>query len=132
MTLPRDVCLVFDTTAITSWVRGSIAVGETLAEIADDNGAVLIPLWCLVEAGHDIGMIDRERLDLLLAHAATFLIVDDGEDWEMLVGMRALTGRHDCAAAALLAVEMNVDVMTRHPDWYQSVRNGQLTLLIED
>ena len=132
MTQARDVCLVFDTTAITSWVRGSVAVGETLAEIADDNGAVLIPLWCLVEAGHDIGMIDRERLDLLLAHAATYLIADDAEDWEMLVGLRALTGRHDCASAALLAVEMNVDVMTRHPEWYKAVRNGQLTLLIED
>ncbi|MEU4689511.1 hypothetical protein [Actinoplanes sp. NPDC023714] len=132
MTQPRDVCLVFDTTAITSWVRGSVAVGETLAEIADDNGAVLIPLWCLVEAGHDIGMIDRERLDLLLAHAATYLIADDTDDWEMLAGLRALTGRHDCASAALLAIEMNVDVMTRHPEWYKAVRNGQLTLLIED
>lgn len=132
MTEPRDVCLVFDTTAVTSWVRGSVAVGETLAEIADDHGAVLIPLWCLVEAGNDTAMVGRERLDLLLNHPATFLIADDGDDWEMLVGLRAMTGRHDAAAAALLAIEMDVDVMTRHPDWYQSVRNGRLTLSIED
>lgn len=132
MTEPRDVCLVLDATAITSWVRGSLAVGETLAEITDEHGAVLIPLWCLIEAGHDTAMLDRERLDLLLGHPATFLIADDGDNWEMLVGLRALTGRHDAAAAAMLALEMEVGVMTRHPDWYQSVRNGRLTLPIED
>jgi len=77
-------------------------------------------------------MIDRERLDLLLAHPATFLIEDDGDDGEMLVGLRALTGRHDCASAAMPALEMEVDVMTRHPSWYKTVKNGHLTWAIED
>ncbi|BAL87258.1 hypothetical protein AMIS_20380 [Actinoplanes missouriensis 431] len=132
MTQPRDVCLVFDTTAVTSWVRGSLAVGETLAEIDDEGGAVLIPLWCLVQAGDQTGMVDRERLDLLLKHPATFLIVDDGEDWDSLVALQQMTGAHDRASAALMALHMDVDVMTSKPHWYASVKNGQKTLLIED
>ena len=123
---------MFDTSAVVSWIRGSVAVGETLAEVSDEHGAVLIPLWCLVEAGHQTGMLDRERLDLLLAHPATFLVVDDGGSWEMLVGLRALTGSHDCAAAAMASLEMGVDVMTRLPGAYRQIRDGRMVLEIED
>ena len=132
MTSPREVCLVLDRSAITAWARGSIAVGETLAEIADENGAVLIPFWCLVEAGHTTAMLERDRLDLLLAHPTTFLITDAAEDWEALVALRSLTGRHDCAVAALAALEMDVTVMTSEPDHYQQVKGGELVLEIDD
>ncbi|BAL89106.1 hypothetical protein AMIS_38860 [Actinoplanes missouriensis 431] len=132
MTRARTVRLVLDTTAVASWVRGSIAVGEILAEINDEHGVAVIPVWCLVEAGHETAMIDRGRLDLLLAHPATVVIADDADDWEMLVGLRALTGRADCASAAWLALELDVDVMTRHPGWYEKVDGGRLVLEIED
>jgi hypothetical protein len=132
VTQPRTIRLVLDTTAVTSWLRGSIAVGEILAEIDEENGAAIIPLWCLIEAGHESAMIDRERLDLLLAHPSTFLITDDAEDWEMLVGLRALTGRADCASAAWLALDLEVDVMTRNPGWYEKVGGGRMVLEIED
>lgn len=124
--------LVLDTTAVTSWVRGSFAVGETLAEIDDEEGAAVIPLWCWVEAVHDTAAIGRERLDLLLAHPATFLVADDAADWEMLAGLRLLTGRIDCASAAWLALDLDVDVMTRHPGWYQKINGGRMVLEIED
>ncbi|WP_045740830.1 hypothetical protein [Actinoplanes rectilineatus] len=132
MTGARTVQLVFDSSAITSWLRGSLAVGETLAEIDDEHGAVLIPLWCLVEAGHATGMLDRDRLDLLLAHPATALIVDDGGDWDALVALQQLTGRPDCASAAMMAIHMDVDVMTCHPDRYADVDGGRRTLEVID
>ncbi|MEV6349630.1 hypothetical protein [Actinoplanes sp. NPDC051851] len=124
--------LVLDTTAVVAWVRGSIAVGETLAEIDDEGGYVAIPLWCLIEAGHSTAMLDRERLDLLLAHPATALITDDAADWETLVALRTLIGRADCAAAAMIALDLGVDVMTRDASWYRSVAGGAIVLEIED
>lgn len=132
MTDGRTVRLVFDTTAITSWIRGSVAVGELLIEVDNEHGAVLIPFWCLVEAGHATGMLERERLELLLEHPATFLITEDGADWETLVVLRGLVDRIDSAAAIMLALDTGADVLTRHPDWYQAVGGGGLTLLIED
>ncbi|GAA4606738.1 hypothetical protein BJY16_005980 [Actinoplanes octamycinicus] len=132
MTQGRDAKLVLDTSAITAWVRGSMAVGETLAEINDEGGAVVIPLPCLVEAGYQTAMIERERLDLLLAHPATFLVEDDAEDWEALVALRALTGRADCASAAMLALDLGVDVMTGDPSAYKGVADGRIVLHIED
>jgi hypothetical protein len=132
VTQGRDAKLVLDTSAITAWVRGSVAVGETLAEVNDENGAVVIPLWCLIEAGHNTAMIERERLELLLAHPATFLITDDAQDWAALVALRTLTGRPDCAAAAMLALDLGVDVMTADPRWYKGVADGRIVLRIEE
>jgi hypothetical protein len=132
VTRGHDARLVLDTSAITAWVRGSVAVGETLAEINDEGGAVVIPLWCLIEAGHNTAMIDRDRLDLLLAHPATFLVTDDVQDWESLVALRALIGRADCASAAMLALDLGVDVMTADPKWYGTVADGRIVLEIKE
>ncbi|MFI1994775.1 hypothetical protein [Actinoplanes sp. NPDC020271] len=132
MTQGRDAKLVLDTSAITAWLRGSVAVGETLAEVNDEGGAVIIPLWCLVEAGHDTAMIERERLDLLIAHPATLLITDDADDWDALVALRSLTGRPDCASAAMLALDLGVDVMTADARWYKGVADGRIVLQIEE
>lgn len=132
MTAAREPRLVLDTSAVVAWLRGSLAVGEILAEVDDEGGAVLVPLWCLVEAGSASGGLGGERLGLLLAHPATFLITDDGDDWESLVAMRSLVGRHDCAAAAMQSVELQVDVMTGDPSWYEEIAGGRYVLTIED
>jgi hypothetical protein len=132
VTQGRDAKLILDTSAVTAWVRGSMAVGETLAEINDEGGAAIIPLACLVEAGYNTAMIDRERLDLLLAHPSTLLLTDDVGDWEALVALRALTGRADCASAAMLALDLGVDVMTRDAGWYKGVADGRIVLEIRD
>jgi hypothetical protein len=129
---PRTVRLVLDSTAISSWVRESIAVGELLAEVNDEYGAVIVPLPCLVESAHATAMLNRPRLDLLLAHEATVLVGDDPAEWVALTELRTLTGRADCASAALIALDYQVDVMTRDSRWYSSVAGGQFALQFED
>lgn len=129
---PRTVRLVLDTTAITAWTRGSVAVGETLIEIDEEHGAVIIPLACLVEAAHATALLERDRLDLLIGHQATFLISDNPVDWLALTELRTLIGRADYASAAMAALDCDVDVMTADPRWYSSVNGGQNVLLIED
>ncbi len=128
----RPVQLVFDTSAVAAWVRGSLAVGETLAEIDDERGAALIPLWCLVEAGHASGLLQRERLEVLLAHPATVLAVDDRGDWDALVMLQQLTGSPDCASAVMMAIRADVDVMSCHPGRYADVDGGRRTLEVID
>lgn len=127
---PRTVRLVFDATAVAAFMRGSIAVGEILAEIDEEHGCVILPLACLVEAA--ASLLDREHLDLLIGHPATVLVSDDPAEWLALTQLRILTGRPDCAAAALIALDYQVDVMTREPGWYSAVAGGRRVLRFDD
>jgi hypothetical protein len=129
---PRTVRLVLDATAIAAFTRGSDAVGEILGEINAEHGAVIVPLSCLVEAGHATAMLERDYLQMLIAHEATFLVSDDPKDWVELTELRVFTERADRASAALIALEYEVDVMTRDPRWYSSVADGQRVLRFED
>src|SRR3954471_219485 len=71
--------LVLDTSAIAAFARGSIHVGEVLAEIADEDAVALLPLACLVEAVNRQRFTSEEdaRLDLLVGHPATEMLADD-------------------------------------------------------
>jgi len=45
-----DVAVVFDTSALLSYVDGNISVGELIAEIADEGRQAVVPAVCLAEA----------------------------------------------------------------------------------
>jgi hypothetical protein len=124
--------LVLDATAIAAWTRGSLAVGEILLELDEEHAAAIIPLSCLVEAAHATAMLERTLLDLLLNHQATFVVVDDADMWVELTELRALTERADRASAALIALDYEVDVMTRDARWYSQVAGGRFVLEFED
>ncbi len=127
----RDIAIVLDTTALTAWARESVAVGELIAEIEDDHGAVLVPMACLVEAAYRTGMLAEQRLRMLLDLPTVFLVVDDPEDWPALAATRNLVERADLAAAAWLAVDAQVQVMTSDPRWYSAVNGGRDVLTFE-
>ena len=127
----RPVRLVLDTSAIAAWVRGSVSVGELLGEVDAEGGAAVVPLPCLIEAAAAV-TTDREWLDLLVDHSATFVLADDPEDWRMLSATRAILGRADLASAAWWAVEHSVDVLTGHGPLYAGMGGGSIVLPIED
>jgi hypothetical protein len=129
---PRTIRLVLDATAVAAYTRGSVAVGELLGEIDDEHGAVVIPLACLVEAGHATALLERPLLDALLSHAATFLIVDNPDHWVELVELRSIVGKLDLASAALLALDSEVYVLTRDARWYSGVAGGGIALEFDD
>ncbi|MEU4564422.1 hypothetical protein AB0F72_39090 [Actinoplanes sp. NPDC023936] len=129
---PRTIRLVLDTSAALAWTRGSLAVGELIAEIDDENGAVILPLPCLIEAAHLTGLLELPRLDVLVAHRAVFLLSDDPADWQALAALRGLVGTADRASAAMLALDAEVDVLTRDPSWYAAVAGGKATLEFDD
>lgn len=129
---PRTVAIVLDTTAVTAWVRESLAVGELLAEINDAYGVALIPLACLVEAAHRTALLEQARLELLVAHPATMIVSDNPDEWPALAATRNLVDRADLASAAWLAIDCGVDVMTRDARWYSSVNGGRDVLEFDD
>lgn len=127
---PRTVRLILDTSAIIAFTRGSINVGEVLAEIDDCGGAAALPLACLIAAAP--AAADMDRLDLLVAHPATVVIADEPDLWRPLVSMCEIVGRADAASAALAAIDYGVEVLTRQPGLYSVLNAGDLTITIED
>ncbi|WP_433824807.1 hypothetical protein ACQP2E_21945 [Actinoplanes sp. CA-015351] len=123
---------MLDTSAVVAWTRGSLAVGELIAEIDDEHGAVVLPLPCLIEAAHLTGLLEQVRLDALIAHRAVFLLSDDPQDWQALATLRGLVGTPGRASAAMLALDADVDVLTRDATWYTPVAGGKATLEFND
>ncbi|MBG0564585.1 hypothetical protein [Actinoplanes aureus] len=124
----RAVRLVLDASAVVGWVRGSVAVGELIAEIDDEYGAVILPLPCLVEAAHSTGMLQQAHLEILIGHRAVTLLADDPADWLALTTLRGILGSPDRASAAMLALDAGVDVLTRDASWYAGVAGGRIAL----
>jgi hypothetical protein len=126
----RPIKVVLDASAIVEFARESIHVGETLAEVDDEGGAAAIPVSCLVEAVHAVANIDR--LNLLIAHRATFAMTDDPADWQVLAATYDITGRADAAAAALTALDNGCAVLTRQPGLYAGLDVGGLVIPIDE
>lgn len=126
----REARLVLDTSAIAGFVRGSIAVGELIAEVDLEDGAVIVPLACLVEAASTINDAGP-WLRILVDHPATIVLAEDPKEWGMIAGVRAVLGVYEPAAAAWMALSAGVDVLTRTPKMYEALGDG-LTLPFDD
>lgn len=121
-----------DTSAITAYVHGHLAVGELLAEIGLEGEVTLIPLPCLVEAASLIPDGADPWLDILLDHSTTVLISDEQADWRTLAELRRMTGSYASALAAWLALETGSDVFTRNGSAYADVAGGSIVLEFGD
>lgn len=118
----RPVRVLLDASAIVAFTRGSLDVGEIIAEVDDENAAVGLPQLCLVEAEHAVA--DAARLELLVTHRATTLVADEAEQWQALAAMYEIVGRLDAASAALTAIDLSVDVLTTQPGLYGGLAGG--------
>jgi rRNA-processing protein FCF1 len=49
-----SVTVVLDTSALLAYTKGSIAVGELVSIISDDDDTVLVPAACLAEANRQL------------------------------------------------------------------------------
>ncbi|MGC9670942.1 hypothetical protein ACNTMW_30895 [Planosporangium sp. 12N6] len=119
---PRPIRVILDASAIRDFTHGSVHVGETLAEVADDSGAAGLPILCLAQARWAI--TDTDRLDLLVNHHATTLLAPDPEDWQALAATYDIVGRLDAAAAVLAAIDHDCDVLTAQPGLYGGLAGG--------
>jgi hypothetical protein len=86
----RPILVVLDTSAVVAYAAASVDVGEVMAEVADDQGGVGVPVLCLVEAasaGADAGL-----LGMLERNPTTALLVDGPSEWRALAAVHGLVG----------------------------------------
>jgi hypothetical protein len=114
--------VVLDASAIVAFTRGSIHVGELVAEVDEEHAAVGLPVLCLVEATR--GTADPARLDLLVNHRAGVVLGDEAADWRALAATYDIVGRLDAAAAALAAIDLGCAVLTAQPGLYGGLAEG--------
>jgi hypothetical protein len=113
----RPIRAILDTSAIIAFTRGdAVALGEVMAEIADERAVVGLPVPCLAVAYGDVE--NPQLLDLLLAHPAQVLLADEPSMWRELGRTMRLIGRYDVAAVAVAADELEAYILTRRPGWY--------------
>jgi hypothetical protein len=124
------VRIVLDSSAIVAFTRGSIHVGEVLAELVDEDASAALPAVCLVEAVHSVA--DFERLDLLVQHRATCVLSADPDDWRALAALYDIVGRLDAASAALAALDCGCKVLTRQAGLYAGLAHGGPVITIDE
>lgn len=112
----RPIRIILDTSAIVAYCRESVDVGELISEIADEDGAVGLPMLCLVEARTRLA--DNDLLDVLTKHPATDVLAPDVADWQALAALDGEIGRRDASTAMLDAVAYGVDILTATPGLY--------------
>lgn len=110
--------IVLDTTAITAYAGSSIAVGEVITEVGEENALVALPVACLVEAYRHVPDDQLSTVGLLAGHSSVVVVDTDPDDWLALAGLARDLGRVDAAAALLLAVDADGYVLTAEPDAY--------------
>jgi len=118
----RPIRVLLDASAIVAFTRGSIDVGETIAEVNDEQAAAGLPILCLVEATRAVA--DTDRLDLLVAHPATAIITPHPDDWRALAATCETVGRLDAASAVLAAIDVDCLVLTGQPGLYAGLAGG--------
>jgi len=118
----RPIRVLLDASAIVAFTRGSIDVGETIAEVNDEHAAAGLPILCLVEATRVVA--DTDRLDLLVAHTATAVITPRPDDWRALAATYETVGRLDAASAVLAAIDVDCLVLTGQPRLYAGLAGG--------
>lgn len=130
MSEERPVRLVLDTSTILLFVRQRFDIGETLAEVSDNDAVAALPLACLVEAAQLA--LDDDRLTLIAEHPATVIVGADADDWRTLGELFKLTGGYPEASAALAAMDYGCWVLTARTSLYEQVAGGELAIAIDD
>jgi len=120
--------LVLDASAVLSYVRGKVHVGEVLIEVADNGAVAVLPVAALVTAWQEA--VDRDRLQLLVDHPTTKVVSDAAHEWRTLSVLAEMLGATEPASAAILANDADCPVLTARPDLYAGLGNGNLTIEI--
>jgi hypothetical protein len=106
----QPVRVILDTSAIVAFTRGSLDVGEVIAEVHDEYAVVGPPMLCLVEASSAVAGSDRR--DLLVNHPATAVLAPYPDDWQALAAVYNTVGRLDAASTVLAAIDLGCQVLS--------------------
>jgi predicted nucleic acid-binding protein len=117
------VRVVLDASAIIAFTRGSVDVGEVIAEVADEQDSVFgLPVLCLAEAARVV--VDQDRLEILVNHPIAEVLAPYPDDWRALSITLDTVGRMDAATAVLAAFDHVCSVLTAQPGLYGGIAGG--------
>jgi len=116
-----QVAVVLDATALAAYVNGQVAVGELIAEVADEGRQVAVPATCLAAAhAATTGDVGTALLTLLATTPAVTLVplgadpsVDDARQTGVLA--RAAGGDIALGHAARTALAHQAHLATADP-----------------
>ena len=109
------VHLVLDASAVRAYP--SIHIGETHTQVAENGGAFVTPLPCVVEARDG----DLDAIALLLCHSAFREVFVPYDHWRQLAAMTDVLDRFQATAALLTASVHRCHIFTGRPDWYAAL-----------
>ncbi|MDG4788194.1 hypothetical protein O7626_20005 [Micromonospora sp. WMMD1102] len=117
---------VLDTGALMAYAQGVEVIGETLVEVADADGSVVVPLVCLLEAYSLLDHAEHDYLQMLRQNPAVRVVspvlrTDQVDDCAMIGGMARHTGRLGAGHAAYVALVNSAGVVTSRADQLRQV-----------
>jgi hypothetical protein len=111
---------VLDTGALIAYAAGDERVGIVLADAADLDARVAIPVLCLVEAYRELDHDEHELLGPLRANSAVVLspveVIAGGDSAPIIGAMARTTGRLGAAHAVYTAMAAGAAVVSSRPD----------------
>ncbi|WBB78158.1 hypothetical protein O7606_18165 [Micromonospora sp. WMMD882] len=126
-----DIAVVLDATALTAYTRGQVAVGELMAEVADEGSQIAVPAACLSAAyAAGRGELDTAMLALLMASAAV-RVVPLGPAAARQAGVLARSVDGDIAVghAAVVALTHGAHYATTSPKAAATVLPAEWSIL---
>jgi hypothetical protein len=128
--MDRPIRVILDTSAVLRFVRSgeaSIGVGETIAEIRDEDAGFGVPLLCLAEAWRTGGEEHPELFEVL-ARDPALVMLSEPADWRAVAEAVDIAGRADAAVAALLAIDYDVGLLSTMPALYAGFGDPDLVI----
>lgn len=111
---------VLDTGALIAYAAGDERVGMVLADAADLDARVAIPVLCLAEAYRELDHDEHELLGPLRANSAVVLspveVIAGGDSAPIIGAMARTTGRLGAAQAVYTAMAAGAAVVSSRPD----------------
>lgn len=110
---------VLDTSAVLAYAAGSIHVGETIGEIADEGAGFAVPVVCLLAAAGLVPADQQPMLDALAGHPHGVVLPLAPAGWRRVAAASSLLSDLGRACAALPVVSGEAGyVMTAEPEAY--------------
>jgi hypothetical protein len=132
-----DIAVVLDTSALMGFVTGHVAVGELIAEVADEDRRIAVPAVCFAQARAAVNDDIAAAHLLLLTSAPTILIEPLGSAWPSTaesiwrVGEIARDTDRDIGVghAVYVAIDHRAHLATMHPGVFAALLPADWSIL---
>ncbi|HEY9483762.1 MAG TPA: hypothetical protein VIR00_12450 [Micromonosporaceae bacterium] len=132
-----DIAVVLDTSALLGYIDGHVAVGELIAEVADEERLIAVPAVCFAQARAAVDDDVAAAHLLLLTSAPTITIEPlgfarpDGAESIWRVGEIARTANRDIGLghAAYAAIDHRAHLATMWPHAFAALLPADWSIL---